>query len=419
MMRLSSTLRRCSAVLAAGALLLVAPAPASAAAGGNVYFNWQIPSAPAAGLTNITFPVTVNPASNHLDGIYFAQQFTFNGLGGYIGLQPRADSSGSERLHATFSVFASSGAPGSYGNTPSTDPNCKPGADTAAGASCAVEFNAVYGHPYNLTVQLTGANTWTGTATDTVTNVSTHIGTWSVPATAGFLAPSYAGFIEDYLSVTSCATTPLADGVFAGPTTTDGGGLAGSVTMQNPPEGGSACTGQANLQSQAVGSGQHIVRGTTGSPSPLTGAGSGLCLGAPNPNAWGTQTNIEVCNAAGTQQWAFLPDSSASTGSVPTTALNAQSGVIQGSLQLLGTDSSGNRLCLDDNAGTAPGTAVTTWNCDTTNANANEQWSLYPDGSIHSVASGLCLDVSGGAVAAGSLVDLWNCTGNSSQRWVR
>ena len=37
--------------------------------------------------------------------------------------------------------------------------------------------------------------------------------------------------------------------------------------------------------------------------------------------------------------------------------------------------------------------------------------------TITSVQSGLCLDVTGGATADGTLAELWDCNGGSGQRW--
>ncbi|WP_369394641.1 hypothetical protein AB5J72_49400 [Streptomyces sp. CG1] len=244
-------LRLCAAALGAAGFLLTTSPPAFAVAGGNVSIGWSIPNAPSSGLTNITFPITVNPATAHKDGIYFAQQYGFqHSVAGYLGLQPRPNSGGSERLRGVFSVFGN--------DTSTNDPNCSTGADGGSGTSCAVEFNGVYGHPYNVKVAQTGTNTWTGTATDTVTGVSTHIGTYTVPSGSGNLTGSSGGFVEYYLDVPSCSTMDRADGVFGAPTSTDAGGLTGT-SKANQEYG--ACVGQANYQAQQVGNGTHVTRG--------------------------------------------------------------------------------------------------------------------------------------------------------------
>ena len=101
---------------------------------------------------------------------------------------------------------------------------------------------------------------------------------------------------------------------------------------------------------------------------------------------------------------------------MPTTPLSP-TGVIQGTLRLGITDGAGNPLCLDDDNNTSPGTAAIVWPCGATNP--NQQWTLNPDGSVRSTASGLCLDVFGGATTSGTPLDQWPCTGNSNQRWIR
>ena len=43
-------------------------------------------------------------------------------------------------------------------------------------------------------------------------------------------------------------------------------------------------------------------------------------------------------------------------------------------------------------------------------------WTEESDGTIH--ADGKCLDVTGGATADGTLVDLYTCNGTGAQAWV-
>ncbi|MFJ7962465.1 DUF3472 domain-containing protein [Streptomyces sp. NPDC096324] len=257
--------RHYATALAAGALLLsAAQASAAAVSGGNVSITWQIPNAPASGLTDITFPMTVAPATAHRDGIYFAQQYSFQrNVAGYTGLQPRPSIGGKERLHGVFSVFG----PGAS----TRDPNCYGGADGGAGVSCAADFDGVYGHRYDLTVARTGTDTWTGTATDTVTNQSVHIGTYTVPQGSGNLQGWQGGFVEYYLGVPSCSAIPRSDAVFGAPTSTNAGGLRG--TSRANYEYGS-CVGQSNYHSEQVGDGTHVTRGYSrgagAAPAPRT-----------------------------------------------------------------------------------------------------------------------------------------------------
>lgn len=103
-----AALRRCATLGAAAALLVITPGPAHAdVGGGNVSVSWELPGTPSSGLTDITYPITVNSATAHRSGIYFAQQFGFTNAAdvGYTGLQPRENSGGAERFSARFSSF--------------------------------------------------------------------------------------------------------------------------------------------------------------------------------------------------------------------------------------------------------------------------------------------------------------------------
>ncbi|MFF1275780.1 lectin [Streptomyces marokkonensis] len=69
--------------------------------------------------------------------------------------------------------------------------------------------------------------------------------------------------------------------------------------------------------------------------------------------------------------------------------------------------------CLDvDDAGTADGTEVQIWTCNST---AAQRWTVAEDGSLR--ALGKCLDVSGGGSADGTRVQLWTCNGTGAQKW--
>ncbi|PSL52065.1 PA14 domain-containing protein [Saccharothrix carnea] len=70
--------------------------------------------------------------------------------------------------------------------------------------------------------------------------------------------------------------------------------------------------------------------------------------------------------------------------------------------------------CVDvDNAGTADGTKVQLWTCNST---AAQQWTVSTDGTVR--AFGKCLDVSAGATANGTVTQLWTCNGTGAQQWV-
>ena len=53
----------------------------------------------------------------------------------------------------------------------------------------------------------------------------------------------------------------------------------------------------------------------------------------------------------------------------------------------------------------------------TCNGQTNQQWNVNADGTITSVQSGLCLDVTGAATANGTAVELWACNGGTNQQW--
>ncbi|WP_327674638.1 ricin-type beta-trefoil lectin domain protein [Kitasatospora sp. NBC_00458] len=80
-------------------------------------------------------------------------------------------------------------------------------------------------------------------------------------------------------------------------------------------------------------------------------------------------------------------------------------------------DTDGKDLCADiDHAWTSNGTASLLWNCADQGAAPNQRFTLGTDGSLHVL--GKCLDVTGGATAAGSPVNLWDCNNSPAQQWV-
>ncbi|MEV6520314.1 RICIN domain-containing protein [Longispora sp. NPDC051575] len=371
------------AALTAGLSSLLGAQPALAA-GGNAYLNWSIPNVPSGGLSNITFPMTVNPDTVHDHGTYFAQQFAFTNASdvAYVGLQPRPNVNGRERLHTAFSTFQAGAS--------TNDPLCHTGADGGPGVSCAADFDGVYGHLYHLTAAKSGADTWVGTAKDTVTGVTTHIGSWTLPSNNGKITGSEGGFLEYYLGFPTCSTLPRTDVYYGGPTSTDLPGVVGTVHAEGESDD---CRGQANYQAVAQGNGLHVTRGwIAGSTTakPLKNAGSGRCLDDPGSNtANGTQIIIWDCNGGDNQRWT----------STSTKALMV------------------NGKCLDAEAGgTTAGTKAILWDC---HGGGNQQWTLNTDGSVRGVQSGLCLMPSGAATGNNTKVVLATCNGQTSQRWTR
>ncbi len=130
--------------------------------------------------------------------------------------------------------------------------------------------------------------------------------------------------------------------------------------------------------------------GTAGgtSTNALVGVASGRCLDVPGGNsANGTQPIIWDCHSASNQAW----------------TVSGQA------LQVLGK-------CLDAPLNAAAGSKVQIWDC---NGGSNQRWNFNSNGTVSSVSSGLCLDVSGAASANGATVILWTCTAAANQRWNR
>ncbi|MDI9835205.1 ThuA domain-containing protein [Streptomyces sp. KAU_LT] len=83
----------------------------------------------------------------------------------------------------------------------------------------------------------------------------------------------------------------------------------------------------------------------------------------------------------------------------------------------IGTDSTFRALgkCLDiDNAGTADGTKIQLWTC---NGTAAQVWTPQTDGTVRNPRSGKCLDASGGTWNDGTPVHLWTCHTGPNQKW--
>jgi beta-xylosidase len=71
--------------------------------------------------------------------------------------------------------------------------------------------------------------------------------------------------------------------------------------------------------------------------------------------------------------------------------------------------------CLDVyGRGTTNGTAVVIWDC---NGQSNQKWNVNSDGTITGVQSGLCLDANAAGTANGTKIIIWSCNGGSNQRW--
>ncbi|MGW0759237.1 ThuA domain-containing protein [Streptomyces sp. NPDC002814] len=71
--------------------------------------------------------------------------------------------------------------------------------------------------------------------------------------------------------------------------------------------------------------------------------------------------------------------------------------------------------CLDiDNAGTADGTKIQLYTCNNTGA---QKWTAQPDGTVRNPQSGKCLDASGDTWNDRTPVHLWTCHTGPNQKW--
>jgi hypothetical protein len=72
--------------------------------------------------------------------------------------------------------------------------------------------------------------------------------------------------------------------------------------------------------------------------------------------------------------------------------------------------------CLDVSGGaTADGTKVQLWTC---NGSGAQNWAGQADGTLRNPQSGKCLDAAGGATADGTQLQIWTCNGGANQKWV-
>lgn len=147
---------------------------------------------PVANLTRIE--VTYNNEYSHDEGIFWSNQFAFQGgQGGYMGFQPRPNGPD----HLVFSFFGA--------NATSDSPYCKEGADGYAGISCMHEFEWIKNRNYTIAVELEhtnsdGSNLWQGTLQDDVTGEKLTIANFTLPATYQKLSSSLITWLEWYLN---------------------------------------------------------------------------------------------------------------------------------------------------------------------------------------------------------------------------
>lgn len=184
------------------------PTPGSGGVpGGIVRWMYTSAGAPKEGYSQVDFTEEVNRDPGH-SSYFWAQSGQFAGdlqNSFYIGIQPWGDAfNGSLQREVLFSVFGSGAS--------STSATCEPGADSGAGESCRIPYSWTANVRYELAVDRTSSSVWTGTITDTATGKSAVIGTISIPASWGNIAPSsLGGFTEYFSSVPSCSALPRAE----------------------------------------------------------------------------------------------------------------------------------------------------------------------------------------------------------------
>ena len=64
--------------------------------------------------------------------------------------------------------------------------------------------------------------------------------------------------------------------------------------------------------------------------------------------------------------------------------------------------------------GIANGTQIQLWDCNGTGA---QQWSWRQQSRLINPQSGRCLDVTGGATGDGTRLQLWDCNDTAAQAW--
>ena len=130
--------------------------------------------------------------------------------------------------------------------------------------------------------------------------------------------------------------------------------------------------------------------------SPITAAGSGLCIQAQGRSSTlGAPVVQEVCDASSAQSFTLVADG--------------------GGYRITSVSTS---LCLDIEGGSSSnGAKLIQWSC---HGGPNQRFAISDvagTSTIRSIGSGLCLDVEGGSLAAGAGVLQWSCHGRTNQQF--
>ncbi|KAJ7097389.1 hypothetical protein C8R44DRAFT_683566 [Mycena epipterygia] len=180
---------------------------------------------------------------------------------------------------------------------------------------------------------------------------------------------------------------------------------------------------------QAIGVPQQQSSSWTcdGTPAPGAGCGGSIPCETGTPVFSSTTTTPSAPTATPTPNQYIHP--TANSAKCLTAASNAdgaavkmqdcvsagstsQSWTISGStLQIFGNK------CLDVTGGaTASGTKMQIWTCS--GGSVNQQWSLSGS-TIQWSGHSSCLDLTGGSVANGNVMQIWTCNGGTNQKWTR
>jgi hypothetical protein len=197
--------------------------------------------------------------------------------------------------------------------------------------------------------------------------------------TSGQVGIGVVGYQTDQFDNLSVTANPPGD--IGGILKDRGSGLCADVPAASRADGTQLalwdCDGGANQQWTATPAGQ------------LTVYGGAKCL-APDGTADGSPVEIRSCDGSAAQRWTLGADG---------TVADAASGT-----------------CLDvTRAATAPGTPLEIWSC---NGGANQKWARgATTGLIKGAQSGRCVDVPALSQDNGAQPALWDCNGGANQQW--
>ncbi|MGW4086398.1 lectin [Streptomyces sp. NPDC004822] len=206
------------------------------------------------------------------------------------------------------------------------------------------------------------------------------------------------------------------------------GGSSGVQIIQKTPAHGGRTVGEIhngdwisftpyNLADARTFTARVSSAGAGGTIEVRTGSATGTLLGTVTvPVTGGWETFQDVTTSLSDQQAASAPlflvfkGGSGALFDVDDFSFTTASGGSSRSGEVRGV----NGKCLDvDNAGTADGTKVQIWTCNTT---AAQRWTVGTDSTFR--ALGKCLDIDNAGTADGTKIQLWTCNGTAAQQWV-